>query len=108
MTKQATESAHTERSMVLSGKRQSPASYLTDLLCTPVAQASETVTNEVRQHTKLNAPYSLRQAIVIGAQDIAAGDVFVTGGERYLVHAANVWERRKGPDFTRVIMEPNE
>jgi len=100
----ATETASTKRNpAIASGKRGSPATYLTGLRCTPL----DPVDPEMRNRLNLDTPYELLQTFVVGAQDILEGDVLTLNGVDYPIRAVAEWpaSRQGGDALRHLILE---
>lgn len=95
-----TVTASTKRSPVIaSGKRGTPATQVSSLLCTPL----DPVDPELRQRLALNTPHELLETFT-KETGIVEGDILVVGSNEYPIRSCAEWEWR-GSYFRRLVVE---
>lgn len=100
-TKRATHSLST-------GKRATPATYLTGVKCLPIDQIGTAETRARLQSMGIDAPIKLFQTVVSGAHDIVKGDTLTVGAVDYAIREVETWAEdttAAGQDYLRLILE---
>jgi hypothetical protein len=83
--------ASTKRAALTSGKYGTPATKIASLLCTPVDPVPLAEASSLPVRQTLGSPIGLYQTVVIGGQDILAGDILTAGGVDYNIRMAEPW-----------------
>jgi len=99
----ATVSASTKRPPAVSGgKRGSPATSISSLVCTPL----DPVDPELRERLGLETAHEVLQCFVQGGLDIKEGDLLVVGGTEYPVRAVGEWRwPPDAEDYLHLVLE---
>lgn len=97
---QATVTASTKRASVSGGKRGTPTTQISSLLCTPL----DPVDQELRERLGLRGAHEVLQTFVDGSLDIAEGDTLVVGASEYPIRAVGNWSWR-GSVYRHLIIE---
>lgn len=97
----ATVTASTLRPPTLSGgKRGAPATYLEELLVTPL----EPIDADLREKLPLSAPHELLQCFTVGSNDVREGDTLVISSKKYPIEAVADFPWRGTETYRQLVI----
>ena len=110
MRRMMTVSASTKRAThsLSTGKRATPATYLTGVACMPLDQVGTQETRARMQSMGIDTPLKLFQTVVSGAHDIIKGDTLTVDAVDYAIRDAEPWAADTTPagqGYIRLILE---